>query len=88
MAFKIGFGQINKPTPASLNRWVRGLNVASVFFIGWMATATIMGPHTKDAVNQILSLFVGAINLLSPLVGAQNIHGTVPVKDVTAVETK
>ncbi len=85
---KFGTKQIGNPTPASINLWVRIISVTGLVFISWMATATIMGPKTKDVVNQVLGLVLGLINVLAPLFGVQ-VSGKVDVSEVTAVdETK
>lgn len=84
---KFGPDQIKKPTPSQLNAWVRGFTVIGGIFMAWMATASIMGPHTKDIVNQVLGLLMGIANGVAPLFGVQ-VSGTVSAKDVTAIDTK
>lgn len=85
---KFGTNQIGNPTPAGINRWVRVFTVAAATFLAWMATANVMGPNTKDIVNQILGLFLGLINGLAPLFGVE-VSGKVDAEDVTAIdETK
>lgn len=84
---KFGTAQISKPTPANINLAVRIFTVTASIFMAWMATANIVGPHTKDILNQILGLLLGLANGLAPLFGVQ-VTGNIPAKDVTAVETK
>lgn len=84
---KFGPEQISKPTPANINKIVRILTVSGAIFMAWMATANIVGPHTKDVLNQVIGLLLGLSNGLAPLFGVQ-VSGTVPAKDVTAIETK
>lgn len=89
---KIIFGSrasINSPTPAGVVLWVRVFTVAGSAFLGWMATASVMGPDTKDIVTQILGLALLLANVLSPLFGV-DLQGrqSVPAEDVTTIETK
>ena len=53
---KFGTKQFNNPTPSRINLWVRVFTVAAGVFMGWMATASLMGPNTKDIINSILGL--------------------------------
>lgn len=86
---KVLFGvtQIKKPTPASINRAVRVFTVAAAIFLAWMSTTNLLGPHSKDIINQVLGLALGLTNGLAPLFGVQ-LTGSVPAEAVTAVETK
>lgn len=84
---KFGTQQINNPTPANLNLWVRVFTISASAFMAWMATASIMGPNTKDIINQVLGLALILCNGLAPLFGVQVSGGDVPVKDVAAIET-
>lgn len=84
---KFGPEQISKPTPANINLIVRIFTVAGAIFMAWIATANIVGPHTKDVLNQILGLLLGLANGLAPLFGVQ-VTGNIPAKDVTAIDTK
>ncbi len=85
---KFGTKQIGKPTPANVNLWVRVFTVAGAIFMAWMATASVMGPHTKDIINQILGLLLGLANGLAPLFGVEIQSKTVPTDQVTSIETK
>lgn len=85
---KFGWRQIINPTPASLNRAVRAATVIIATFMAWMATASVMGVHTKDILTQILGLVLALINGLAPLFGVPLGGGDVPAKDVAAVENK
>ena len=85
---KFGWRQIINPTPASLNRAVRAATVIIATFMAWMATASVMGVHTKDILNQILGLILALINGLAPLFGVPLDGGDIPAKDVAAVENK
>ena len=83
---KFGADQINNPTPSNINFWVRLFTVVTAIFLGWISTANIVGPHTKDVLTQILGLALALSNGLAPLFGVE-VSGNVPAKDVTAVDT-
>lgn len=84
---KFGINQITLPTPASVNRWVRVLTITIAIFMAWMATASLIGPHSKDILNQILGLIMALLNGLAPLFGVQLTTNTVPSNEVAAIET-
>lgn len=81
---KFGAGQVKNPTPSKVNFWVRVYTVTSCAFLGWMATANIMGPNTKDLLTQILGLANILVVALSPLFGVE-VSGRVKAEDVTAI---
>lgn len=83
--FKFGRKQIGNPTPSGVNFWVRVFTVVATFFVGWMGTNTIIGPHTQAGISSILGGMVGLANLLAPLFGVP-ISGSVPASVVTAIE--
>lgn len=84
---KFGPKQILNPTPANLNRVVRLLTVSGSIFLAWISTASIMGPHTKDVITQVLGLVLGLTNGLTPLFGVE-IKGKVDAEQVTAIDIK
>lgn len=84
---KFGTKQLSNPTPAKVNLWVRVFTVSGATFMAWMATASVMGPNTKDVVNQILGLMLGLANGLAPLFGVEINGKSVPAEDVTAIDT-
>ena len=84
---KFGFKQVARPTPANINRWVRVVTITTAIFMAWMATATLIAPHAKDILNQILGLQMALINGLAPLFGVQLTVDTVPSAEVAAIET-
>jgi hypothetical protein len=84
---KFNFAQIKNPTPSSVNLWVRVFTVAVAIFLGWISTANIVGPNTKDVLTQILGLALALANGLAPLFGVE-VSGPIPSKDVTAVDAK
>lgn len=87
MAVNFGVSQITNPTPSRINLWVRVFTVAGAIFLAWMSTSSIIGPHSKDAINQILGLFLGLTNGLAPLFGVEiNPSAKVKASDVTAME--
>ena len=87
MAVKFGTSQVSNPTPSKINLWVRVFTVSAAIFMAWMATASVMGPNTKDIVNQILGLLLGLTNGLAPLFGIPiNGNQKVDAEDVTAME--
>lgn len=84
---KFGIPQIKNPTPSTLNLWVRIITVVVAVFMAWMATASVMGPNTKDIINQICGLLLGLINGLAPLFGVETTSRYVPADQVTAMDT-
>jgi hypothetical protein len=85
---KFGRKQIGKPTPASLNFWVRVITVICSTAIGWLSTTSdLMGPKSLKLTMGILGLVLALCNGLAPLFGVQVKEEDVPVEDVTAVET-
>jgi uncharacterized membrane protein len=84
---KFGTNQLSNPTPANINKWVRVITIAIGVFMAWMATANLVGPNTKDILNQVLGLFLGLINSLAPLFGVELSSNQVPAKDVAAIDT-
>lgn len=87
-AIKFGTSQVSNPTPSKINLWVRVFTVAAGVFMGWMATASLMGPNTKDILNSILGLLIGLVNGIAPLFGIEINTRTVPSDKVTAIDTK
>lgn len=85
---KFGWRQIINPTPAILNRGVRVATVIIAIFMAWMATASIVGPNTKNIWTQILGLILALINGIAPLFGIPLKDEPVPAKDVASVESK
>lgn len=84
---KFGSKQINHPTPASINLWVRVFTVTAGIFILWMPSSGIVGQHAQDLINSLLGLILALINGLAPLFGVQ-VTGKVDAADVTAIETE
>lgn len=84
---KFGTKQLNNPTPSNINLWVRVFTVAAGVFMGWMATASVMGPNTKDILNSILGLLIGLVNGVAPLFGIDITSKSVPAEKVTAIDT-
>lgn len=86
---KFGFAHIDKPTPAALNRNVRIITVVLGIFLAWMNTNDIIPESAQHIINSIGGLVLGLINGLSPLFGIEVPKAKeIPVKDVTAMETK
>ena len=85
---KFGTSQVVNPTPSNINLWVRVFTVAAGVFMGWMATADLIGPRTEDVINSILGLLIGLVNGLAPLFGVDISSRTVPRDKVTAIDTK
>ena len=89
MAIKFGVSQAGNPTPSNINIWVRVFTVAAAIFMAWMATANVIGPNTKDVINQILGLLLGLANGLAPLFGIELSGGQnkkVDIEDVSAMD--
>lgn len=89
MAIKFGISQASNPTPSNINLWVRVFTVAAAIFMAWLATANVVGPNTKDLINQILGLLLMLTNGLAPLFGIQLTNGEskkVSVEDVSAMD--
>lgn len=80
-----GINQIHKPTPAHINRAVRVFTVSAAIFLAWMSTSSLIGPNSKDIINQLLGLALGLTNGLAPMFGVQ-LTGNIPVDEVKSVE--
>jgi hypothetical protein len=82
-----GFKQINNPTPASLNRWVRVVTVTIGVFLLWMPSAPAgwFNQATQDALVSVLALITALINGLAPLFGVE-VTGSVPAEQVAAID--
>jgi hypothetical protein len=85
---KFGTGQVNNPTPAGINLWVRIFTIVGGIFIGWMQTTNLIGPMTQGAISSILGLLLAIVNGLAPLFGVDISSKTVPTEKVTAIDTK
>jgi len=88
MAILFGTKQISRPTPASINTAVRVFTIAAGIFLAWMSTSNLMGPQTKDVLNQILGLALGLVNGLAPLFGVDLKGQPVSLENVTAIAEK
>jgi hypothetical protein len=84
---KFGVNQLNNATPSKVNLYVRAFTVAAGIFLGWMATSTLIGSHSKDVINGWLGLALMLANGLAPLFGVQ-LTGKVDAEDVTAIDTE
>lgn len=87
---KFGRKQINNPTPASINFWLKVVNLVCGASVGWLATSgrSIFHPHTLDIINGIVGLLLIITNVLAPMFGVQVQTKDVPVEDVTVIENK
>lgn len=83
---KFGIDQTRNPTPSGINLWVRVFTVTAAIFLAWMSTSNLIGPHSKDAINQLLGLALLLTNGLAPLFGIE-ITGKIPADKVTAADT-
>ncbi len=84
---KFGRKQINKPTPASINFWVRGWSVGGLVLIGAMKTVPFhISPELLEDFNWCLGTSVAIANAIAPLFGADINGPVVPIDKVTAVE--
>ena len=81
-----GLNQISNPTPSKINLWVRVFTVSAAIFLAWMSTASVIGEHSKDIINQVLGLLLGLTNGLAPLFGVE-VQGKVAARDVSAIDT-
>lgn len=86
---KFGRRQINKPTPASINFWVRVWTVtAGVLLTSMESIPFHISPTTESTTKWFLGLTVTLANGLAPLFGAEISRSSVPVDQITAVEDK
>jgi len=87
---KFGRKQINNPTPASINFWVRVWTISAGIILTSMESIpfhTVSG-MVESTMKWFLGLSIALGNGLAPLFGAE-IKGTVvDVDKVTAVEEK
>lgn len=87
---KFGRSQINNPTPASINFWVRVWTVAGGIILTGMESFpfhTVSG-MVESTVKWFLGLTIALANGLAPLFGAEINSKTVSVDQVTAIEEK
>lgn len=87
---KIKFGrrQVQNPTPAAINWWVRLIGGLAGVFGAWLLTVDFIGPKSKNIMNGIVLLVVGIANWLAPFFGTKPKTKYVRAKDVTALETE
>ena len=87
---KIGFAQLNNPTPASVNRWVRVWTVSAAIFLTSMESIPFhMGDKVEATIKWFLGLTIALGNGLAPLFGAEvGNQKSIPIEDVKAVEEK
>lgn len=87
MAVKFGLGQMNNPTPAGLNLWVKVATITMGVILLWLPTATFIGANTREITGSILGLLIAVSNGIAPLFGIQVApNEKIPVADVTAME--
>ncbi len=87
MAVQFGTKMISKPTPASINLWVRVYTVVASTFLAWMITSPLIGPHTQNTISSLIGLSLALVNGLAPLFGVEvNDNQKIAAKDVTAME--
>jgi hypothetical protein len=64
-----GVPSINKPTPSSINLWVRVITVTIGVFLAWMLTNDIIPADLQKTIGAILGGILTLINSLAPLFG-------------------
>jgi len=85
---KFGRKQINNPTPASINFWVRvwtvsaGIILTSMEYIPFHTVSGVF----ESTMKWFLGMTIALANGLAPLFGAEVKTDTVPVDKVTAIE--
>lgn len=85
---KFGTNQLNNPTPSGVNLWVRIFTIITGVFLAWTSTTNLMGPHSKDVVNQLLGLAILLSNGLAPLFGIEiSGNAKIPISKVSAADT-
>lgn len=84
---KFSAKQLNNPTPAGLNRWVRVFTVVVAALIAWMPTNNVVPHNVQDVLTPILALLMTIANGIAPFFGVELNGSTVPSGDVTSIET-
>lgn len=86
----INFGtdQINNPTPAGLNLYVRIFTVIAGVFLGWMQTNNFIHVHAQAIISSTLGLLLAIVNGIAPLFGVTTTQTEIPKENVTAMEVK
>lgn len=83
-----GRSQMRNPSPAGLVFWVRLVTIISGIFMGWMQTASFIPSKSQAIISSILGLALALGNGVIPLFGVEVKTDSVPIEDVTAIETK
>ena len=84
---KFNTAQLNNPTPAGLNRWVRVFTVIFAAVMAWMPTNNIIPNNVQNVITPIMGLLVTIANGIAPFFGIEISGNSVPAEDVTSMET-
>lgn len=85
---KFGLGQVDNPTPASYERFVKIFVGVSGLILAWMPTNNLVPSDLQDVVTPICNLLNSILIFLLPFIGVKIPTPTVPTKDVNVIETK
>lgn len=83
-----GRNQLDKPTPARFEFWVKVFVIITGIFCAWMPTNNIIGHHAQDIITPILNLLNSVSLALLPMFGVDVPAKTVPVENVKVMEDK
>lgn len=84
---KFGARQIRNPTPANFERFVKIFIGLTGLFMAWMPTNNIVPHHFQDVITPVNNLLNSVFIFLLPYFGVKVDSPTVPVEDVTVIET-
>lgn len=86
---KFGRQQINRPTPASINFWVRVWTVVAGILLTYMESVPFqISAPVASTIKWFLGLTIALGNGLAPLFGAEVSRTSVPIEDVKVIEDK
>lgn len=86
---KIGFGgrMLKHPTPASFERFVKMWIGITGLFLAWMPTNNIVPIGFQEVFTPINNLVNSVFIFLLPYFGVKTDESSIPVQDVTSMET-
>lgn len=79
--------QLSNPTPAGLNRSIRIATIVLTIVMAWMPTNNIVPHHVQDILTPVFALLLAIANGIAPFFGVEINSKTVPIEDVTAMES-
>ena len=85
---KFNAKQLKNPTPSKISNAINVFTVIAGVIIGWIGTADFVPIHTTSVVQSILGLLLGIANGIKPFFGVETTKESVPIEEVTAMDSK